>query len=114
MEDYLNYNWLITALGFLILNIILDIMAKRSSFIFNFLLLGMIGYTFADANNQFETAKSNTKEFNKGAVLKCYSAGGFYSGADTCRVSKKDGWKFDDKYFVKDSISIRVNKCEGW
>ena len=47
-------------------------------------------------------------------MLKCYSGGGLYGGPTTYKVSNKDGWELDNKYFVKDSISIKVNKCEGW
>jgi len=114
MEEYLNYGALIIMTIVLVANIIIAVVAKTNGIFFSIIILGIIGYIFVDANNQFETAKSNTKVFQKGAVLKCHSGGGLYSGAETYRVSIKDGWEFDKEYFVKDSISIRVNKCEGW
>ena len=114
LKVYLNYGAIIFMTIVLVANIIIEILAKTNGIFFSILITGMIGYMFIAANNQFETAKSNTKEFQTGAVLKCHIGGGLYSGSETYRVSIKDGWEYDKEYFVKDSISIRVNKCEGW
>ena len=114
MEEYLNYTLIALMIGVLVINIIIDIVEKTKGIFLSIFILGMIGYMFVEANNQFETAKDNMKGFKKEAAFKCYSGGGLYSGADTYRVSRKDGWELDKKYFVKDSISIRVNKCEEW
>ena len=114
MEDYLNYNALVIMTIMLVGSISIALGTKTNTFGFNFVILVMIGLILFGANNEFETAKSNEKEFKKGAVLKCYSGGGLYSGSTIYKVSKKDGWELDDKYFVKDSISIKVNKCEVW
>jgi len=80
----------------------------------NYALLVMIGLIFFDANNQLKTAKANVTEFKNGNTFRCHSGGGLYGGAETYRVSGKDGWEFDNKYFVKDSISVGVDKCEAW
>ncbi len=114
MEDYLNYSLLVVMSIILIGSIGIALGTKTNDFGFSFVILVMIGFILLDANSEFETAKSNEKEFKKGATLKCYSGAGLYSGSTTYRVSKKKGWELDKKYFVKDSISISANKCEEW
>ena len=114
MEDYLNYNALVIMTIMLVGSIGIALGAKTNTFGFSFVMLVMIGLILFGANSEFETAKSNKKEFKKGVMLKCYSGGGLYGGSTTYRVSKKGGWEFDKKYFVKDSISIGANKCEEW
>ena len=112
MEDYLNYNALVLMTIMLVGSISIALGTKTNDFGFSFVILVMIGFILLDANSEFETAKSNEKEFKKGATLKCYSGGGLYSGSTTYRVSKKDGWDLDDKYFVKESVAIKINKCD--
>ena len=52
--------------GIILLILTLDIMAKRKSIFIYIVILGLLGFSLNDSKEQFETAKSNTKEFNKG------------------------------------------------
>ncbi|MDQ7067970.1 MAG: hypothetical protein Q9M40_08350 [Sulfurimonas sp.] len=55
---------------------------------------------------------SNIASFKNNKRLKCYSGGGFYSSANTYKVSKKDGWVLEKDYFVNKNLMIQALKCE--
>jgi hypothetical protein len=52
-------------------------------------------------------ASSNINAVKNGVSLKCWDADKEY------RVSLKDDWEIDKNYFVKESLMIRADKCEG-
>ncbi len=51
-------------------------------------------------------AEENIKAFNSKNTLACKTV------YDRYRISKKDGWKVDKSYFIKESLMIRADMCE--
>lgn len=114
MFEYLNYGAL-GVVGFLFIIFLgVSLASKEKSFGIYFLFIFLFSLIILDANSQYNTAKSNIKEFKKGYTLKCYSGGGLYSSANTYRVELDDGWKANKDYFTKESFMVRANKCERW
>ena len=109
MFEYMNYNALIFFGVFFVFPILL-FKVKEPLMILSVVVL--IGLIFWDAYNSYTTAQESKAYFKGGTSLKCISGGGLYSSANEYRVSKKNGWKMEGDYFIKDSLMIRANKCE--
>jgi len=66
---------------------------------------------FLQADSSMMQAKENIKNFRGAKVLCCTTQNGRDSSSKY-RVSIKDGWEVDERYFIKDSLMIRADKCE--
>ena len=115
MLEYINYGGLSIIVFLAIIMIIIGHIGKKTpvgSYIF---LLASVGAFLFMANSEYTTALHNINDFkNKNATLKCISGGGFYTSADTYRVSLNDGWTLDKNYFIKESLMVAAHKCERW
>jgi len=72
-----------------------------------FVLFIWITFNFYFIYDTNKTANNNISKFKAGYKLICHS--GLNA---TYSVSLQDNWKLDKQYFVKNSLMIRVNKCE--
>jgi len=115
MMEYLNMNALVMTIVLSIIIVIMDMSRKKESFLFlYFLITVMLTLLIFDANDKFKTTNKNMQLFRGDTTLKCFSGGGLYSSANYFRVSAKDGWELDKKYFIKDSVMIPARMCELW
>ena len=67
-----------------------------------------------DANNKYNSAQKSMSLFKKEYELKCRVTAGPHSSPSIYKVSINNGWEIDNKYFLKDSMAIRVEECEKW
>lgn len=114
MIEYLNVAGLaFVGFIFLVLFIANKTFKKKTPGLYLMLLI-LAGLLFVDAWSQRSEAEESIAGFKSQKVLKCYSGGGFYSRAETYRVSSEDGWKIYKGEFVKESLVIKPNRCELW
>ena len=110
MFDYLNMGLVVieSILLFLALLVLPGIsvdMDKKVYTNIKFLIFVTLSIPTLDAYSAYLTANENITHFNKNKELRCTNASSYL-------VSKKDGWKFDKTYFIKDSLMIRADHCK--
>jgi len=75
----------------------------------------LVGVLLFEGNNEYTTSLDNIDKFqNKNATLKCIVGGGIYSSSSKYRVSQKDGWTLEKRYFIKDSLMVKASRCDEW
>jgi len=92
-------------LGVLLFLVVIIEKARSVGTIFLFILwIVFIFYFIYDTN---KTVNNNITQFKAGDNLICHS------GFDiTYNVSLKDNWKLKDHYFIRDSLMLKINRCE--
>ena len=94
-----------TLLGLLLFFIVIYEKARNAGSIFMFILWIVFMFYFIYDTNK--TVNNNITQFKAGDNLICHS--GFNI---TYSVSLKDNWKIRDHYFIKNSLMIKINRCE--
>ena len=92
-------------LGLILLFIVIYEKASNVGSIFMFILCIVFMFYFIYDTNK--TVNNNITQFKAGDNLICHS--GFNI---TYSVSLKENWKLKDDYFIKNSLMIKINKCE--
>ena len=114
MLEYFNYGGFTVFTLLAIVMLIVDSDKKKRVPLYIFLLVSVTAFLLL-ANYEYTTAQQNINNFkNKNTTLKCMSGGGIHSVSSTYRVSLNNGWQIDKEYFIKDSLAVRINRCERW
>ncbi|MCX6075625.1 MAG: hypothetical protein NTW78_01915 [Campylobacterales bacterium] len=110
MFEYGDFEFMKATVLFTITLIIFEFARKgtqtKRRTIFIYISIGILSNYFVAAHNQ-STAQTNSVVFKKGGVLQCSNDLSKY------RVSIKDGWEFEKRYFIKENLMIRADKCEA-
>jgi len=117
MFEYMNDGGLGVLLFLAVIIAVSDSIGKDKTVSWGYYIILIIlsGWLLLEANSKHATALDNIDGFqNKNTILKCIVGGGLYSSANKYKVSQKDGWTLDKKYFIKDSLVIDVSRCEEW
>ena len=108
MLEYLNTGGVSVLLFF---SIVIFFLAKEDKLLV-FLVVLCFVLLFYDAYSAYSSANRNIKMFRSGNTLVCTSGGGIYTSANKYQVSISEGWTLDKNYFIKDSLMIRIDKCD--
>jgi hypothetical protein len=117
MFDYINYGGLGVMLFLAVIIAFSDSIGKDKTVSWGFyiILMILVGVLLFEGNSKYTTSLDNIDKFqNKNATLKCIVGGGMYSSSNKYRVSQKDGWTLDKRYFIKDSLMVKASRCEEW
>lgn len=115
MFEYLNYGAFTITVFLTFLIFILEKSGKQRPHFLYFLLIIMYILIFYSAYDEHKTTNNNIKMFQyEDQTLKCSSGGGIYSSGTTHKVSKENGWIYENRYFTKESLVIEPHKCQKW
>ena len=117
MFDYINHGALGVMLFMTVIIAISDSIGKQKTVSWGYYIILIIlsGWLLLEGNSKYTTFLDNIDKFkNKNATLKCVVSGGVYSSPTKYRVSQKDGWTLDKRYFIKDSLMVDASRCEEW
>lgn len=108
MFKYFDFEVLKASILMIIILLLLELSRSqkknRRRNILIYLFLALTGNFFSTYYHA-STAQSNRDAFNDNHTLQCHEALSDY------RVSKFDGWETTQKWFVKESLMIRSDKC---
>lgn len=109
MFEYFNTAALIVIL---VIGLPTLLIPKQKEWFLKSLVILCLLLLFIDAYGENRDANESMSDFKNGNTIKCMSGGGAYSSADIYSVSKNEGWRLENKYFIKESLMIKANNCE--
>ena len=109
MFEYLNVTLFVILV--IILSIDLASSKKKDTFI-NTIIVFSLFILVIIANLESQDAIENVEAFNASNSLICKSGRGMYNEAIRYSVSKKEGWRLEKSFFIKDSLLIATHKCK--
>ena len=110
MFEYFNYGIFFFVVGVMIINIF----ALKEKFLSEFFALYVIVFIAMLLNAYFtyRDVQNNIAYFKDGNTLICSSGCGREPRTNLYSVSKSEGWRISNHYFIKDSLMLTVESCE--
>ena len=108
MFEYFNYG------AFFVLSILTFLglpLRKEAPSLIGLLIFAMVLLLYG-AYSSYSDANSNIKAFKNGDALICKSGGGVHSRAQRYSVSKENGWRVNNSYFIHNSLMIHADECK--